>query len=214
MLINLASLEGKTVLAFSAHCDDVAIGCAGLLRRIMRDTKAKACLRAVTFCGGDDSTRGAEERHAMTALGCQEQTILSFPDTQLPENSLLIKKEMLDIRDRIGEREIGLILCPRLEDRHQDHRAVAENIWRVFRLALIVEYEIAKYEADLGSPNVYVRLGGEDAAWKVELLLSAYPSRKRHHWWSAETFYALMRLRGVECNSPFAEGMYCRKLAV
>lgn len=214
MLINLSALAGKTVLAFSAHCDDVPIGCAGLLCRIGQDTGRRALLRTVTFCGGDDPTRRVEERQAMKVLGCEDPEVHSFPDTQLPENSLPIKTKMLAVRDAIGEDEIGLVLCPRLEDRHQDHRTVAENVWRVFRQTLIIEYEIAKYEADLGSPNLYVRLGEEEAEWKVDMLLTAYPSRNRHHWWSAETFFSLMRLRGIECNSNFAEGLYCRKLLV
>jgi LmbE family N-acetylglucosaminyl deacetylase len=209
-----SGLRGKAVLIFSAHCDDAPIGCGGTLQRIATETGGNCERIAMVFSGGNDSLRAAEERVAMAWLGVQLRQLYDFTDSRLPDYWFDIKQEMLSLRDEIGEQRIGLILCPRLEDRHQDHRVIAENVWRVFRHHLIMEYEIAKYEADLGHPNIYVNLDNGEAQAKVELLLDTYPSRRCHHWWSAEAFYSLMRLRGIESNCTFAEGLYARKMTL
>jgi LmbE family N-acetylglucosaminyl deacetylase len=208
------TLRGKTVLIFSAHCDDAAIGCGGTLQRIGTETDGECTRIGVVLSGGSDSVRAAEERDAMSRLGVEPRYLYDFPDTRLPDHWFEVKQAMLGLRDEIGASNIGLILCPRLEDRHQDHRVVAENVWRVFRQHFIIEYEIVKYEADLGHPNFYVNLDGGVAERKVDLLLNAYRSRRCHHWWSAETFFSLMRLRGIESNCTYAEGLYVRKLVV
>ena len=209
-----ASLRGKTVIVFSAHCDDAAIGCGGTVQRIAKEA-GDGCTRiGIVFSGGDNPSRADEEREAMAGLGVEMKQIYNFPDTKLPDHWFAIKQCMLTLREEIGSESIGLVLCPRLEDRHQDHRVIAENVWRIFRQHLILEYEIAKYEADLGQPNIYVSLDGGEAERKVKVLLESSPSRHCHHWWSADTFYSLMHLRGIESNCTYAEGLYGRKLVV
>jgi len=107
-----------------------------------------------------------------------------------------------------------LVLTHYRNDRHQDHRLVSELTWNTFRDHLILEYEIAKYEGDLGHPNVFVPLTDALARRKVELLMRHFPSQSSRSWFRAVTFEALMRLRAVECNAPdgFAEGLYGRKI--
>jgi len=106
-----------------------------------------------------------------------------------------------------------LILTHRLEDRHQDHRVAAELTWQTWRDHLILEYEIPKYEGDLGQPNLYVPLAPVVAARKVRHLLRHFGTQRDRAWFRAATFESLMRLRGVECRAPsgLAEGFYARK---
>ncbi|MFI5042299.1 MAG: PIG-L deacetylase family protein, partial [Acidimicrobiales bacterium] len=102
----------------------------------------------------------------------------------------------------------------RREDLHQDHRLISELTWNAFRDHVVLEYEIPKYDGDLGTPNTYVELSEEIARRKIEVLTTAFPSQGDKHWFSAETFWALLRLRGVECRaaSGLAEGFIARKL--
>jgi len=101
-------------------------------------------------------------------------------------------------------------------DLHQDHRLVSELTWNTFRDHLILEYEIPKYDADLTAPNVYVPLSEAVVQRKVELLLEHFPSQRDKHWFTEDLFRGLMRLRGMEANSPtrFAEAFRCRKLVL
>ena len=115
-----------------------------------------------------------------------------------------------------AEVDPDLILTHRLEDRHQDHRLVAELTWNTFRDHLVLEYEIPKYEGDLGQPNLFVPLEPERCQRKVELLRKCFPSQAGRSWFSDDTFWALLRLRGVESGGPgrFAEAFRARKLVL
>jgi LmbE family N-acetylglucosaminyl deacetylase len=209
----LQSLQpGQVVLVLSAHCDDAEIGCGGLLRRLDRELGKKCEKIQVAFSGGDDPNRKQEQLVASRAFGMDRIVVHAYPDSLLPDHWQEIKADLLKLREEVGEDRIGMILCPRLDDRHQDHRVVAENVWRVFRNHLVLEYEIVKYEGDLSTPNVYAGLSESQAREKVNLILNSFPSQAWHHWWNPETFLALMRLRGVECRTEFAEGFVARKL--
>ncbi len=109
-----------------------------------------------------------------------------------------------------------LVLTHRLEDRHQDHRTVAELTWQTWRDHLILEYEIPKYEGDLGQPNVYVPLTAEQARRKVRHLMRHFGSQRSKGWFSEATFRGLMALRGIECRAPDgqAEALHARKVVL
>jgi LmbE family N-acetylglucosaminyl deacetylase len=205
-------LPGQTVLILAAHCDDAEIGCGGLLRRLAEAADPRCELRQIVFTGGDDPVRRQEQLVASEAFGVGQVSVKCYPETALPSRTLEIKDELLAVRDKIGSERIGMVLCPRLDDRHQDHQTVAENAWRVFRDHLILEYEIPKYEGDWASMNLFVRLSEAEAREKVERLLQCFPSRVCHRWWNRETFLGLMRVRGIEANAECAEAFVARKL--
>jgi hypothetical protein len=90
---------------------------------------------------------------------------------------------------------------------------LSDLTWNTFRDHWILEYEIPKYDGDLGSPSVFVPLDEDLSRRKVEYLERAFGSQGDKHWFTAETFLGLMRLRGMECRAPngYAEAFYCRK---
>ena len=85
--------------------------------------------------------------------------------------------------------------------------------WNTFRDHWILEYEIPKFDGDLGAPNCFLPLDRDTCRRKVEYLLRAFGSQRDKHWFTDETFTGLMRLRGMECRSPggYAEAFYARK---
>ena len=109
-----------------------------------------------------------------------------------------------------------LILTHRLEDRHQDHRLIAELTWNTFRDHFILEYEIPKYEGDLGHPNMFMPISAEIAARKIEMLMTCFPSQASRSWFRREVFQGHLALRGIECNAPSgsAEAFHARKICV
>ena len=137
--------------------------------------------------------------------------INSFRESYFPFVGAQIKDRFEQIK---AEVEPDLIFTPRTEDLHQDHRVIGELTWNTFRDHLIAEYEIPKYEGDLGQPNVFAPLSRAIAQRKIELLLRHFRSQAGRRWFRAETFESLMRLRGIECNAAegYAEALYVRKL--
>jgi LmbE family N-acetylglucosaminyl deacetylase len=109
-----------------------------------------------------------------------------------------------------------LIFSHNRNDAHQDHRLIAELTWNTFRNHFVLEYEIPKYDGDMGRPGVFVPLSSEVSEKKVRLIMDTFKSQHGKNWFQPETFQSLMRLRGMECNAPsgYAEAFYCRKLVI
>jgi LmbE family N-acetylglucosaminyl deacetylase len=125
-----------------------------------------------------------------------------------------------DIKD-VFEKELkqlspDLIFTHNGRDAHQDHRLIAELTWNTFRDHLILEYEIPKYDGDMGRPSVFVTLDAEHCNKKTKYLIESFQSQRTKQWFTQDTFRSLMRLRGMECNAPsgYAEAFYCRKLVI
>jgi LmbE family N-acetylglucosaminyl deacetylase len=208
------------VLCLGAHSDDIEIGCGGTLLHLLARRKSVA-IDWIVFSG--DAVRAAEARaSARRLVGVGEGAATSgagsrprietksFRDGFFPSQQVAIKEEFEKLKRRPAP---DLVFCPWRGDAHQDHRVLAELAWNTFRDHYILEYEVPKYDGDLGSPNVYVPLEEKTARRKVEHLMQAFPSQAGNQWYTEETFRAVLRLRGIECNaeSGLAEGFYARK---
>ena len=197
-----------SVLCIGAHPDDIEIGCGGTLL-------ALAARDGVTF--HSVILTGSSERHAEARMAaslflgdaCAEVITHSLADGRLPASWAQVKDRLESIAVRIKP---NLILVPRRDDAHQDHRLLGELVTTVWRDSLVLHYEIPKWDGDIGPVTHYVALSAEHAQRKVELLHSAFPSQHGRDWWIAETFLALMRLRGMECRAPYAEAFIAHKV--
>jgi LmbE family N-acetylglucosaminyl deacetylase len=139
--------------------------------------------------------------------------VQSFQESFFPAAWTQIKELFETVRRAT---EPDLILCHHQRDRHQDHRVVAELAWNTFRNHLIWEYEIPKYEGDLGQPNLFVPLSAAQAERKVGLLMKHFATQAQRSWFRADTFHGLMSIRGVECAAPDgrAEAFHAHKLVI
>ncbi len=202
------------LLCLGAHADDIEIGCGGTVLRLLSEV-AQASIRWVVFSASE--TRQAEARHsAETFLQNSYKhrvDVLGFPDSRFPYCGADIKDAFETLK---RECEPSLIFTHWRGDAHQDHRVIGELTHNTFRDHLILEYEIPKYDGDLGNPNFYVPLTRHLASRKAEAILANYPSQRIRKWFTDETFMALARLRGIACNAPdgFAEAFYSSKLVV
>jgi LmbE family N-acetylglucosaminyl deacetylase len=200
-----------TVLCLGAHCDDIEIGCGGTLLELHQRHPALR-FEWVVFSG--DEQREAETRAAAARLlGDCQLSVHRFRASYFPYCAAEIKDAFEALKARV---QPDLIFSHFLQDRHQDHRVLAELTWNSFRAHSILEYEIAKYEGDLAHPNVYVPLGADNVGRKVETLLGCFASQRSRSWFDADLFRGQMRLRGVECNAPsrYAEAFHARKLTL
>jgi LmbE family N-acetylglucosaminyl deacetylase len=206
--------QSRTVLCIGAHCDDIEIGCGGTLRRIAREHTGVRFVWS-TFSG--DHVRVAESRAAAVTLLGPEANVdlryLNFRESYFPGQFSEIKDAFEVLKRKVSP---VIVFSHSLHDRHQDHRVLAELAWNTFRSSTILEYEIPKYEGDLGQPNFFVPLSEAELSHKVETLLRCFPSQRERTWFTPETFRGLARLRGIECASPsgYAEAFHARKLVV
>lgn len=207
-------LEERTVLrvlCLGSHADDIEIGCGGTILRLAE--QYPGCeFHWVVF-----SAIGAREGEARRAAslfggaGLKDPLLKTFQDGFLPyagsEVKAVFENELKPISPDIVFTHYG-------KDAHQDHRLIAELTWNTFRSHLILEYEIPKYDGDMGQPSVFVPLDKEICEKKVNYLMDAFPSQQTKRWFQPDTFFSMMRLRGMECNtrSGYAEAFHCRKL--
>jgi LmbE family N-acetylglucosaminyl deacetylase len=202
---------GRRLLVLGAHSDDIEIGCGGTILSWLRDRPVEVTW--VVF--GAAGVREAEARASAGAFLEDAQAsrveVFGFRDGFFPYIGGEVKEAFEGLKASVAP---DVILTHRRDDLHQDHRTVAELTYNTFRDHLVLEYEIVKYDGDLSSPNVFVPLEGAVLERKIELLMQHFGSQRGKHWFDAETFRGLARIRGLESASPtrYAEGFYGRKV--
>ncbi len=206
--------EAATILCIGAHCDDIEIGCGGTLSKWVRE---RPNVRVVWAIFGGEPVRDDESREAARRIGGSQRPpevrLHQFRSGYFPGQYCAIKDAFELLKSEI---QPDVVLTHTLRDRHQDHALLGELTWNTFRSHLILEYEIPKYEGDLGQPNVFVPLAESDIDRKVAVLMDCFQSQRTRGWFTPETFRGLARLRGVECAAPggYAEAFHARKLVL
>ena len=199
------------ILCLGAHCDDIEIGCGGTLLRLIEENP-KAEILWVVFAS--NPVRKAEAQACAEAFlagaAKSEVVIHAYRDGFLPNHWAEIKDDFEAIKKRFVP---DLVLTHYRSDLHQDHRIVSDLAWNTWRDHMILEYEIPKYDGDMGIPNFFVRLEPKTCDAKIAHLMKHYATQAGKQWFMEDTFRALLRLRGMEANSPtrFAEAFYGRK---
>lgn len=212
--LNGVAREGLKILCLGSHSDDIEIGCGGTILRL-GEQYPNCTFYWVVFSA--DGVRAAEAQCAAVRFASSARlkgpVLKTFPDGFLPYVGSDVKKIFEELKQEVSP---DLIFTHNQKDAHQDHRLVAELTWNTFRNHLILEYEIPKYDGDLGQPSFFVPLDPETYQHKVRVIMDSFKSQHSKHWFQPETFLSLMRLRGMECNAPsgYAEAFYCRKLVL
>ncbi|HTV54938.1 MAG TPA: PIG-L deacetylase family protein [Terriglobia bacterium] len=202
-----------SVLCLGAHADDIEIGCGGTLLRL-KEAMPQLKFHWVVLSTPGPRREEAETAAGLFASGCDQQVVLKdYRDGFLPYDGAEVKSFFEDLKGQVNP---DVIFVPWRGDAHQDHRLVAELTWNTFRNHLILEYEIPKYDGDMGRPNVFVPLETPTCERKINYLFAAFQSQLSKPWFERETFMGLMRLRGMESNAPsgYAEAFHCRKIVL
>lgn len=202
------------ILALGAHADDIEIGCGATILSLIDEYEPVEVCWAV-FSGSQ--TRSAEARKSAEKFldDADDTTIelLSYRDGFFPWEGYQIKEEFERLKNQF---EPDIILTHYRDDRHQDHRIISDLTWNTWRSHVIWEYEIPKYDGDLGRPNMFVPVDADLMDRKIEILMECFATQSNRHWFGRDTFRALARLRGIEsaAESGFAEAFYSRKMVL
>lgn len=212
--LGLPTDRGPRILVASAHADDAEIGAGGTVMRLVAERPDGEV--AWVVLASPDPDRAAEARDSAGRLlgpaRRSEIEIGGLRDGYLPYLGPAAKEALVTHQPF----DPDLILCPRKDDAHQDHRHLAELVPQVFRRGVVLEYEIPKWDGDLGQANLYVPLSTAEANAKTTHVLAAFRTQHGRTWFTEDTLHATLRLRGIECRAPdgLAEAFICRKLVV
>ncbi|MDF0643852.1 MAG: PIG-L family deacetylase [Nitrospira sp.] len=202
------------VLCLGAHSDDIEIGCGGTVLKLLREHPGSEVLWVIF------SARGKRKQEAMSSAkaylaqaGSARIEAKSFKESFFPYHGEVIKEYFESLKLLISP---DIIFTHYRHDCHQDHRIICELTWNTFRRHQILEFEIPKYDGDLGQPNLYVPLTDAVCKTKVKLLMTGFSSQRSRQWFTEDTFYALLRLRGIEsyATEKYAEAFYGRKIVI
>jgi LmbE family N-acetylglucosaminyl deacetylase len=200
------------ILCLGAHCDDIEIGCGGTILQFL-ETHNNSSIHWIVFSANQERSREASKSAHIFLKHAQEKNIViqNFRNSFFPFIGTEIKEYFEQFKKQFVP---DIIFTHYRNDLHQDHRLIAELTWNTFRDHLIVEYEIPKYDGDLGSPNVFIHLNESVCRKKIRYILNSFKTQHENHWFTEDTFLSLLRLRGIESNSPtkYAEAFYCRKM--
>jgi len=202
------------ILCIGAHADDIEIGCGGTILKLLQTHPGSRVVWVVLSARGDRKKEAM--RSAAAFLREAESTKLvtkSFRESYLPYQGKEVKEYFDTLPHVIDPDFIFTHYC---HDLHQDHRVVCELTWNTFRNHQILEYEIPKYDGDLGQPNLYVPLTDEVSREKVRLLMEGFATQRSKRWFTEDTFYSILRMRGIESPKPtrYAEAFSARKLVL
>jgi LmbE family N-acetylglucosaminyl deacetylase len=209
---NLGSV--RRILCLGAHSDDIEIGVGGTLLKLTEQiSDVEICWVVFSAPGprADEASRSAND--FLGRVENKQVKIGSFRESYFPSEWPAIKDWFEQIK---GSFDPEVVFTHYRDDRHQDHRVLSDLAWNTFRNHLILEYEILKYDGDLGRPNLFVPLSEKLCTRKIELLLKHFKTQLSKHWFTGDTFEAMHRIRGIECASPSgrAEAFYCRKMVL
>jgi LmbE family N-acetylglucosaminyl deacetylase len=209
-VLKLRLATAKKLLVLGAHSDDIEIGCGGTILEL---TGNSSQLEIVWVVFSAEGKRRQEARTSarlfLKDAGRTKVIVHNFEGSFFPMQAAAIKQSFEKLKVSFNP---DLVFTHYREDRHQDHRLLSDLTWNTFRDHLILEYEVPKYDGDLGNPNLFVPLGESVCRRKVQHLCRTFVTQRNKHWFSEDTFLALMRLRGIECASKYAEAFHCRKL--
>lgn len=200
------------IMCLGAHADDIEIGCGGTLLRMLSLHRSLEFLWVV-FSSNEERQREARTSASLflSQAECKEIIVKDFRDGFFPYDGAKIKDFFEELKRQVSP---DVIFTHYRDDRHQDHRVISDLTWNTWRNHLILEYEIPKYDGDLGSPNWFVPLTREVCDRKIKYICDIFQTQSNKAWLTEDTFQAILRLRGVECAAPdkYAEAFYCRKL--
>jgi LmbE family N-acetylglucosaminyl deacetylase len=209
----LPPTDGPTrILCLGAHSDDIEIGCGATLFSWLARSNDVHVRWVVFSAAGSRADEARASADVVLARAARKEVMIhDYRDSYFPSEGAAIKQRFDEVKAGFDPQ---LIFTHRGNDRHQDHRVVSELTWNTFRNHVILEYEIPKYDGDLGNPNVFHAVDDAARQAKIDVLMKVFSTQRDKRWFSPSTFEGLMRLRGIECASPtgYAEGFHARKI--
>ena len=213
---NLSQQKDATlkILCLGAHSDDIEIGCGGTILRLMEEIE-EVEVKWIVFSANGKRAAESEESAKLFLENARKKDVVvkNFKESFFPYIGAEIKDFFEEMKNELTP---DIIFTHYRHDLHQDHRLISELTWNTFRDHLILEYEIIKYDGDLGTPNIFVHLDENICRKKINIVMDCFKSQDNREWFTPDAFFSILRIRGIESKAPesYAEGFYCRKAVI
>jgi len=202
------------LLCLGAHSDDIEIGCGGTILRLLSEYDDVEAHWVVLGSSDErDAEAVASAEKFLANARKKDLTIEHFKNSFFPYTGDEIKNFFEKLKQTVSP---DIIFTHYRGDLHQDHRLTSELTWNTYRDHLILEYEILKYDGDLGNPNMFVHLDDALCQKKIGFIMDSFKTQRDKEWFTPDAFLSILRIRGIESRAPgkYAEGFYCRKVVL
>jgi LmbE family N-acetylglucosaminyl deacetylase len=202
------------LLCLGAHSDDIEIGCGGTILRLLSEyDNVEVEWLVFGSSGRRDGEALASAKNFLGDARKKNIIIKHFKESFFPYIGGAIKTYFEKLKKQVSP---DIIFTHYHHDLHQDHRLISELTWNTYRDHLILEYEVLKYDGDLGVPNLFVHLNENICQKKIRFIMDSFNSQRGKDWFTEDAFLSIVRIRGIECRAPekYAEAFYCRKLII
>jgi LmbE family N-acetylglucosaminyl deacetylase len=192
------------ILVLSPHTDDAEIGCGGSLMK-WKEEGEKIEVIAFSRCeesipsGFDKDATEKEFMKNMDFIGAKRK-IVELPVRRFPD----YRQEILQCLK--NQETPDLVVCPSLDDIHQDHRVVAEEAVRAFReRSSIISYDLP-YSTMNFNANMYIKLEERHIKNK-HIMINNYKSQvgKFPEYFAKEYIYGNAQAHGMKIKTNYAE---------
>jgi len=194
----------KNILAFGAHPDDVELGCAGTLRKYVKEGhNVYVCVLSVGQEAGDPVVRKREQEEATRRLGARELIWGNWVDTRFE-----VSKQSVDfIESVVAKVKPYEIYVNYSNDSHQDHRTLAQCVISATRYnKRVLFYE--DYTSYNFQPDIFVDVS--DVLDDKLYVVSAFESQVNRNYPSGQRMLdgikAIANFRGFQARIHYAEG--------
>jgi len=200
------------VLCLGSHSDDIEIGCGGTILRLIEEVNN---IEFYWIVFSADEKRNKEAYKSanifLKDVISKKIVIKKFRESYFPFIGFYIKEYFDDLKKAFSP---DIIFTHYRYDAHQDHNLISALTWNTFRDHFILEYEVPKFDGDLGTPEFFVHLNELICQRKIKYIIDSFKTQNKKHWFTQDLFWSILRLRGIESNSPnkYAEAFYCRKI--
>ncbi|MBI3138807.1 MAG: PIG-L family deacetylase [Sphingobacteriales bacterium] len=207
-------LHPQRILVLAPHTDDGELGCGGTIARFCREGRevwyAAFCLCSRTLPEGyAPDTLEKECRKATALLGIRPDHLILFnyEVRELPQFRQQLLEELLQLNKKISP---DMVLLPAVSDVHQDHQVIHQEGLRAFKNTTFAGYELPWNNYSFRT-NFFIRLAAEELDKKTAAL-KEYRSQAGRNYMQEDFIRSLSRVRGVQCNSDYAEAFEIYKL--
>jgi LmbE family N-acetylglucosaminyl deacetylase len=204
----------KKILVLAPHTDDGELGCGGSIARFCAEGKevyyAAFCLCSKSLPADlPTNTLELECKKATALLGIPASNIILFnyEVRQLPQSRQQILEELLKLNQQINP---DMVLLPAASDVHQDHQVIHQEGLRAFKNTTFAGYELPWNNYSFRT-NFFMKLSENEVNKKIEAL-QFYQSQSHRNYMQPDFIRSLAKVRGVQCNSDYAEAFELYKI--
>ena len=200
----------KKVLVLSPHTDDAELGAGGFIYKLLQDN---AEIFWVVFSIAEDSlppelpsdTLKLEFKNVLKAYNIKDENslILNYPVRKLAESRQEILELLVKIKNDFNP---DLVIGPSLNDFHQDHQTVANEMIRAYKSSSsILLYELPWNHVNFNS-TFFVSLSDDEMNMKLQIL-KEYKSQinLKRRYFLDDFIKSLANVKGCQINKKYAE---------